>query len=275
MIRASCICSTDDKSLFSIKHVFPSKPPFEPYAGMVIGRCSRCGMQKTLRKNRQRFDPMQSRGQWYLQNEDQMAQSFAPLISMIKKHVPLESCIVDVGCSSGILLTLLQKEGYTNLWGIEPNKKAYLQAKRSGLQTVFHGTLEGVRKKLPKQADLIIYNHVLEHVPHPQEELNLAKKLLSEHGQLLIGVPNRDNIVYQFRGMYWESLMPLEHIWHFSTLDLENMLKSLKFSLIQKQFDNHTRSDYPPVKRLYFTILTGLNRLRGTGEAVTVLARKK
>ncbi|KXK08477.1 MAG: Ubiquinone biosynthesis O-methyltransferase [Microgenomates bacterium OLB22] len=234
MIRASCICSTDDKSLFSIAHTFPSTSPFENYAGMVIGRCSRCGMQKTLRKNKQNFDPMQSRGQWYLHNEEEMSRAFTPLLSIIKRNLPTDAYIIDVGCSSGTLLSLLKKDGYENLWGVEPNKKAYLQAKKSGLTNTFHGTLDSIKKKLPRQADLVIYNHVLEHVPKPQEELLLASKMLSQEGYLLIGVPNRDNIVYQFRGMYWESLMPLEHIWHFGTQDLERLLESHKLAILEK-----------------------------------------
>lgn len=77
------------------------------------------------------------------------------------------------------------------------------------------------RLELAGSFDLIIINHVLEHIKNPLGLMELAKKLLAKYGRILIVTPNR-------RGFNNEARVYLpEHGKHYFIWDRE----SLEFSL--------------------------------------------
>lgn len=250
-----------------------SDHPFPRYAGTVIGKCRACGMYKTIQKPKN-FDPAQSRFEMYESDQKAFEAEFEPIVESVEKQVPKKGRVLDVGCSSGTLLRILQKEGY-DVWGIEANKEAAAVAQKSLKKNVVEGVLSQSLNKLPMQFDCIVYNHVLEHIENPREELALALQLLSNNGALVVGVPSRDNWVAELRQERWESLMPGEHIWHFRTRDIVNILEDLGTKIEGISYSNHHRRDYPAMKRLFFSLLTSLNTLTGTGEATLIVATKK
>lgn len=126
-----------------------------------------------------------------------------------------------------------------------------------------------------KRFDVIIYNHVLEHVTGPKSELEHIKKLLKPGRYLIIGVPNRNNIIFFLRKKYWELLLPDQHIWHFSFADIKALLTHAGFTVKTVSYTNATREDYPMLKKIYFRFLTVINTAFGTGEAMLVTAQKK
>jgi 2-polyprenyl-3-methyl-5-hydroxy-6-metoxy-1,4-benzoquinol methylase len=139
---------------------------------------------------------------------------------------------------------------------------------------IFNGTLSNFINHNKKTFNVVIYNHVLEHIPNPAEEIKHIKKLLTKNGVLVIGVPNTDNIFFYLRKKYWESLLPDQHIWHFSTDYLKRFLKENGFEVVETSYSNYEREDYPLLKRIYFTILVLLNKMLGTGEAVLLVSKR-
>lgn len=268
-IFSSCICNK--KSQFKEKINYKGSV-FKENEGIIIGQCENCGILKTVAVN-SAFDPKESDGYCYEVNKEKFKKV---LNSLIHNLLTFKSSgdILDVGCSTGILLELLSTKGF-NFWGIEPNEKAYLVAKRKFGNKVFYGFLEDFLKKNEKTFDVIIYNHVLEHIENIEKEVALIKKSLNRKGILIIGLPNTSNIVFTLRQMYWELLRPKEHIWHFSKKYLENYFKKNGFKILSINFYNDSRDDYPLHKRIYFSILTLINRLFKTGEAMLVIVGKE
>jgi len=218
------------------------------------------------------FNPKQSRKDMYESRKSFFVDLFTPIVDKIKQYKP-SGKILDVGCSSGILLELLKKETY-DVFGIEPNKKAFLIAKKRFGQNIFYGILKSFIKKSKKKFDVIIYNHVLEHIEDINTELSLIKKSLKKNGIFVLGLPNTSNCIFYLRKKYWEPLMPLEHIWHFSKKIISDFLKKNRFKILDITFSNDDRKDYPFMKRLYFKILSSLNDILHTGEAMLIVAKK-
>ncbi|MFS8159007.1 MAG: class I SAM-dependent methyltransferase, partial [Candidatus Roizmanbacteria bacterium] len=252
MIIQSYCCICDKETRFFSQITF-GPVPFPELDGTIISLCQICGTHKTTQKPRG-FDPAQSRSDMYETNIKKYEREFETIIKEVKKRCPKVGTVLDVGCSSGILLRLLKKEGY-EVWGVEPNATAAKVAYKYLKGNIITGTLEKSVNKLPSRFDCIIYNHVLEHVENPLKELRLACHILKPGGFLSIGVPNRDNFIAKLRKEKWESLMPKEHIWHFRTSDLEGLFKKLDIIEVSRQFQDHKRSDYPLFKKVYFYIL--------------------
>lgn len=237
------------------------------YLGIIIAKCTNCGILKTFSTNKL-FDPQQSRGEWYEENKNLLVQQFQPIIRIIEQYKP-SGTVLDVGCSSGLLLEILKDKGY-DVFGLEPNKDAFKVAEQKFELKIKNETLAQFTKSSKKQFNVIIYNHVLEHIEDVNKELTLAKNLLKKNGLLIVGIPNTRNIIFKLRGAYWESLMPLEHIWHFSDRYMEKLLENNGFKILKKSYSNHSRSDYPLFKRIYFKFLILINKFFSTGEAVLI-----
>ncbi len=96
---------------------------------------------------------------------------------------------LDVGCMYGYLLEELRAQGVARVEGVELARHPVEQARRRGL-SVYCGTLETYAETRRDPFDLIIAQHVLEHVPNPHSFLRTAASLLNTGGRLVICVPN-------------------------------------------------------------------------------------
>jgi 2-polyprenyl-3-methyl-5-hydroxy-6-metoxy-1,4-benzoquinol methylase len=269
VIISNCCCDTR-KHPFSEYIRYRNETIFKEYEGTVIGKCSFCGLLRTFVPRSSRFDPKQSDVIFYEENKKLFSKLFAPNLRGIQKYCQ-KGNVLDIGCSSGILLGLLKDKGY-DVSGIEPNVKAYNHGKIKFGKHIYHGTLDTY--KTNKKFDVIILSHVLEHVLNPPQEIVLIKKILARGGIVLIGIPNTRNIIFALRKKYWEYLRPNEHIWHFSDTYLITLLKRNGFHILEKWYMNDLRRDYSYIKRVYFNILCFINNICRTGETVTVICRK-
>lgn len=270
MISSSCLCQK--RSLFKEVIQYKKEKVFKEYEGIVIGRCQKCGILKTFLPKKLIQKEKISRPEVIIEKKETFSLIYQDIIRRIKKYKKSGS-VLDVGCSAGVFLTLLRKEGFS-VFGIEPNKKPYLMAKKILKDKVYHGVLSNYFKKNYRQYDVIIYNHVLEHINEVNQELFLIKKILKKDGILVVGAPNYDNLIFYLRGKFWEALMPKEHIWHFSKNRLYSFLQKHNFQILEISFSDDRRSDYPFLKRIYFKILSFINKLFQTGETMLVIAKK-
>ena len=271
MYTLPCICSK--KSEFETVIEYKNETVFKRFEGTVIARCTRCGMLKTFSPSSNlQFDPAQSRGEYYQHDKEKFKKIFQPIVNKTLKYKNGNN-VLDVGCSSGILMEAM-RDGGLSVTGIEPNIAAFSIAQKEFRQNVLHGYLSDVYQKLSKKFDVVIYNHVMEHIPDPQVELSLLKKIIKSNGILVIGVPNADNIIFKVRKKFWEPLMPNEHVWHFTTKHMVQLLKGQHFHILDISYEDDKRLDYPIIKRIYFGVMTFINKFLGTGEAVLIIAKR-
>lgn len=269
LLSSSCICN--QKSFFKPIIKYQKEDIFKAYEKAIIGKCITCGLLKTVVKPK-RFNPQISHIDNYQNKKNQYIRLFSKIVTKIRQ-IKNKGTVLDVGCSFGILMELLEKD--YQVFGIEPNINAYKITKNKFKNKVFLGKIKDfIKKNKKKKFDIIIYNHVLEHIENINQEFLMIKKLIKKGGLLVIGVPNVDNIIFFLRKKYWEGLMVNEHIWHFSKKYLINYLNKQGFKIIDIQFINDKREDYPFLKKIYFYFLNFINKILKTGENVVIYGQK-
>jgi SAM-dependent methyltransferase len=121
--------------------------------------------------------------------------------------------ILDVGCGAGRMLERLHDLGMQDLTGVDP-----YGAPRSSASTGPRGSLRVIRGRVEDvegDYDIVVLNHVLEHVEDPVAVLSAAKDHLSSRGCVVVRTPL---IGYAWRryGRFWVQLDAPRHLTLFS-----------------------------------------------------------
>lgn len=94
---------------------------------------------------------------------------------------------LDVGCGRGDLGAMLIRRGW-RVTGVEPSTAAAAAARQRGIDAR-HGTL-ATAKLPPRRHHVAVFQHSLEHVGEPVDDLSRTRDALAEHGLVLVTVPN-------------------------------------------------------------------------------------
>src|SRR3989344_659844 len=144
--------------------------------------------------------------------------------------------------------------------------------------------------KIKEKFDVVILNHVLEHLEQPEKVLQKIHSLLNKRGIIAINVPNAGSLSAKIYGASWKYVLPDEHLWQFTEKALKSLLEKNGFSVLSWEaksgiweFDNPIlelwQSFFGIKKRFLTNIITALPTLIVTklklGTGLSVIAIKK
>ena len=142
---------------------------------------------------------------------------------------------LDVGCAQGAYLDMLHTRYNVpkdNLHGTE-----WSQAFRDWGRFEYGINKITIDIDETKTYDFISYYHVLEHVQHPDKELDKIRNMLSDDGYLYISVPVWFENCEEASGsnmVTFENYYHLNHIDVFSKQSIQNLLKTKGFKIIKE-----------------------------------------
>lgn len=248
-----------------------------------IYKCINCGFGFTDSPRIQQND--YHRDDTYISAEKLFKNIFLKRVEMISKFLK-PSQVLEVGCSTGLMLSLLRKMGWQVI-GVEISKKAANIAKERGIEVIESDFL---KVRLEKKFDLVIFNHTLEHLQDPIEVLKKAKLTLKPKGILYIDLPNFGGFSARILKGKWPLLLPDEHLWHFNLKSLSILLKKMGFKILKVErasgiwdvaspFSEVLLSLVTFKKRFFSNIITALPALiltkLGWGTGLTIISRKR
>ncbi len=218
--------------------------------GKNIVRCRRCGLVKTENFKEPDYRKYH-RDKEYQDYEAHFRNIFLKRIQIIEKFFVEPGKVLEIGCSVGILLSILKEKGW-EVWGVEPSKSAKL-ARKKGIK-VINKIFE--RADLPKgYFDLIILNHTLEHLKSPPDILKKARTLLKKGGKILVDVPNFGSLSSRILGKKWPYLAPTDHLYHFEPRTLRKLITKAGFKVIFESSHSGIFDWGNPVQGLYNELL--------------------
>jgi 2-polyprenyl-3-methyl-5-hydroxy-6-metoxy-1,4-benzoquinol methylase len=138
--------------------------------------------------------------------------------------------ILDIGCGLGWLLSYLDDDW--DKFGIEISKFASNHAQQYG--AIFNGTLESYLDN--SKFDVIILNHVIEHLESPIYTLNKIRNLLNDKGIFILGTPDFDSAAARRYGDRFRLLNDPTHISLFSSDSMHRCLRDQGFKIKKVEY---------------------------------------
>jgi SAM-dependent methyltransferase len=204
----------------------------------------------------------------------------------LEQIIPRGSKILEIGCSKGRLLYLLQQRGF-DCFGVEPSRDAEIASQLLGADRITRGAYT---QPLSFAADAVTMFEVLEHIPEPHRIAATVFTQLRSGGYFMGSVPNGMFIrakVWPKRRLGLRSLMvPLimdagNHINYFSADGIQTMLERIGFEFLwvtNAPLDfNYTANRFSPlVKRAWWPIAQLAAKSTGKllGSNIWFLARR-
>lgn len=219
--------------------------------GIKILQCKACGLGATEQRGKQRQYAAYHRDQVYIKEKEQFRNIFEKRVKIISKFKNTGKAL-EVGSSTGIFLSLLKQQGW-EVQGIEPSKPAASAAQKRKIPTIV-ATFENA-DILQNSFDLIIFNHVLEHMANPREVLQKANAILKKDGLIFIDAPNFGGLSARILGSSWQYILPKEHRWHFTPQALSLLLEKAGFKMLYCETHSGVWSYGNPAKELWQSLV--------------------
>lgn len=197
--------------------------------------CYNCTFTRTVRKGFIEFNDSQ-----YEEDRHAIAQfrdkrniyqpAAKTLMDIITKQLPnyKGKTLLDVGCGLGWLLAEATKKGLI-AEGID-SSRPFIKIGRKLLK-VNSKAVSLEKLSSSKKYDVIVLQHVIEHVSDLNLFLRLLRKRLNRDGLLVIACPNKGSLLYKVYKDSWYALAPGQHLWHFTAKTLAFLLAKHNFSI--------------------------------------------
>ena len=134
--------------------------------------------------------------------------------------------ILDIGCSSGMFLSIVQEQGFSG-FGVEPNTKEASHAKNHGIN-VLGKTITDIPRN--QKFDVITMWDVLEHINSPGNFVKSLKKYLKPGGVVFVQIPTCDSLAARIMREKSNMFDGIEHLTLFSKKSLDICFENAGFS---------------------------------------------
>jgi 2-polyprenyl-3-methyl-5-hydroxy-6-metoxy-1,4-benzoquinol methylase len=193
---------------------------------------------------------------------DSLDNGYAIDFAYFRPFLKSEHLVLDFGCGNGGILRHIQPL-VTRVDGVEVNPAVRTVAEKTGA-AVFT-SLNAVPRT--NKYDVVISNHVLEHVRDVCGTLESIRELLKPGGLLILKLPFDDaNAAYQ---RMWDAADVDHHLYTWTPRLLANLLQETEFAV--KECRLITSAWHP---KLFFTQRLGLHRLAEWALAVVKRRRQ-
>lgn len=147
---------------------------------------------------------------------------YEEIYNLMIEHINKNSRILDIGCAMGGLIKFLGGKGFKNLYGIDLIKE-YVDLtndKNISVGSVYDIPFED------DSFDVIVLDHILEHLTELKVVFEEIKRVLTDDGILVIGLPDASG----YNNMiFWFTIR--EHVQHFDLKHLKLLLDNCGFDL--------------------------------------------
>jgi 2-polyprenyl-3-methyl-5-hydroxy-6-metoxy-1,4-benzoquinol methylase len=165
---------------------------------------------------------------------------FHQMLAEIEALLGHRGRLLDIGSAEGTLLAVGAERGW-EVEGVEVATAMVEQVRETHGFTVHQGMLESVALE-PASYDLVIMNHVLEHVENPRTTLTRIAQLLTPGGIVRIEVPNLASLSSRFKNLQsrlrlkanpWKHYATGHHFWYFTPATLRYALQESGLEVIR------------------------------------------
>ena len=141
------------------------------------------------------------------------------------------SRLLDLGFGSGYLLRMARAYGF-QVYGVDAAPAA------TNLSSMFGRRLAVADlpdDDLPWGSfDIVVMNHVLEHIAEPRELLSKLGDAMTAKGIVYAAAPDSDSWQFRIFGRKWDAVSPLAHVQFFNEASLTRLLAESGFTSVRR-----------------------------------------
>ena len=212
----------------------------------VVRECSRCKCrylaqfpdQDSLRAlyNSDYFESSQALDHGYdvAQSDRALKKTNDRRMAVIRKLVPAQARVLEVGAGTGLFGKSMQKE--FEYVGIDLSDDAARRARAEGVEVYCASLFDFVNTG--SGFDAVALFHVFEHLSDPHDALARIKDLLKPGGALVLITPDTESWLCAVSGDRWVSYKFPEHLILYSRSALIELLEHSGFEIISAQSDH-------------------------------------
>lgn len=244
-------------------------------------RCPRCGL--VFLHHVPRVDATAAYDEQYFENYARFSRDFQRVadgeLERIERYARPPGRFLDVGAGLGFHVRAADNRGW-GAQGVEVSPWAVSYARQVLGLPVSPMTPSAIPRP-PASADVVLLNHVLEHVPDPSATLRQVHSILAPGGTCIVAVPNWNGILRRLTGRRWAALAPEHHLWHFTAKTLKRLLETSGFTvsvmISERGFPRPAIGFRPTSRMLFNEFLKSVYVFHwfGWGEALFAVARKR
>lgn len=164
------------------------------------------------------------------------------IFQYIKKYHPItEGRLLDIGCGTGYLLKILERNW--DVYGVDISLRAVEMAKSKGLKKIRLASIEN----LPfgnNFFDVILVLDVIEHVQNDRLALSEVYRVLKPGGIAIFNTP-----AFQFLWSYHD--ISAKHVRRYTATNFSGKLRQEKFSILKISYINSLLFPFAFIHRLF------------------------
>jgi 2-polyprenyl-3-methyl-5-hydroxy-6-metoxy-1,4-benzoquinol methylase len=209
-----------------------------------IVRCNRCGLMYASPRVKDpdhvqivTWDANQdfvSRDPQRYEKEKLQTRDYARTRKLLNRLYPARGKLLEIGSGLGFLLSEFKKDGWEVL-GVEPDG-SYC---RHAMEELGVGCISTILEEagLPDESyDVIIMNHVIEHLGDPLSTLREINRVIKPKGHFVVETPRYDTLMFKLLGRRERSINCAGHIYFFTTRTLRNLYEAAGFQAVQLDY---------------------------------------
>jgi 2-polyprenyl-3-methyl-5-hydroxy-6-metoxy-1,4-benzoquinol methylase len=209
---------------------------------------------------------------------------YADRLDRLTRAIGKPGRLLDVGCGTGLFLETARRAGW-EVRGTETSEDSIRYARQFTPAPIFHGELASLDDD--STYDALTYWDVLEHLPDPRAELQLARQRLNPNGVVGVSLPSVQGLKARLKRDGWRYYAPsMGHISHFTPKTLAMLLSQAGFTVLEVRTEGAVNlwkvlGEDPLSVRESRPALHAIQRaadrtagLVGLGETITLLARR-
>jgi len=252
------ICASKEKQLI-FRQSFSQMSDGHLLDGYDVVTCMECGFCFADQiPSQEVFDLYYREMSKYEKNDQEIKENryeFEKFNQMVSYIVPFlenyQTHVVEIGCATGLLLSLIKKKGYENILGVDPSPSCSETAKKLYGIRVLANTLSNL--SIEKQSvDFLILAGVLEHIKELDISLKHLWDTLVPNGKFYIAVPDASQYINGEDAPFQE--FSIEHINFFGPTSLTNLMNKNGFTLVdyrQNIFEMNHNTLTPVIQAVY------------------------
>ncbi len=193
--------------------------------------------------------------------------------------------LLEVGAGLGHLVGRLERRFAT--FAVDVNHWALVQSRAVAARTPLSLASAEALPFEDDSFDVLVLKHVVEHLPHPEQALSEAGRVLVPGGALILSAPNLTSVARRWKKERWIGYQDPTHISLKEPDELLALLQACGFEIRRVFSDGLWDAPYVPfvpkmLQKLFFGAPGGLQAVTGFvflplrwGETMIVIARKR